>query len=89
MKTPWQKYLSEKQFSSLPYPGKVLAEYWTEFLPKMSAQLAAEQKLLPYLQAEGDRLAEMEMDLIEESGLSIDQAWEVVKEQIYSLPPEE
>ena len=86
---PWKKYLTENEYSSLTYPGKVLAEYWAEFLPKMTAELKASGDLFRILDAEGDRLADLEMDLIRESGLEENQAWEVVMEQIYSLPPEE
>ena len=43
--------------------------------------------LFQTLDEEGIRLSDLQCDLMQQ-GMSEDMAWEVVKEQIYSLPPE-
>ena len=81
------KYLTEKEYVNLTRAGRALADYWIEFLPKMTKKLHEEGKLLERLQAEGDRLLDLQIDLMQD-GYPEDGAWEVVKEEIYSLPPE-
>ena len=83
----YRSFLTDREYQSLPYPGQVTADYWAEFLPKMCKSLKEEGELLPLLQQKGERLAEMQEDLMKQ-GLAQDQAWEFVKEDIYSLQPE-
>ena len=83
----YRAFLTDREYQSLPYPGQVTADYWAEFLPKMCKILKEEGELLPLLQQKGERLAEMQEDLMKQ-GLAQDQAWEFVKEDIYSLQPE-
>ena len=83
----WQKYLTEEQYWSLTYPGRVMADYWTEWLPKTSKKMHAEETLYPHLKAEGEKLLDLQVDLMR-SGMAEDGAWEVVKEEIFSLPTE-
>ena len=83
----WQKYLTKDEYWSLTYPGRVMADYWTDWLPKTCKKMHAEGTLYPYLKEMGESLLEMQVDLMH-SGMAEDGAWEVVKEQIYSLPPE-
>ena len=83
----YRAFLTDREYQSLPYPGQVTADYWAEFLPKMCKSLKEEGELLPLLQQKGERLAEMQEDLMKH-GMAQDQAWEFVKEDIYSLQPE-
>lgn len=88
MSMAYRKFLTTEEYLNLPYPGKVLADYWAEFLPKMTAEMKADGTLLPTLQKRGTELFDMEMELIEEQKIPVDAAWEFVKEEIYSLKPE-
>lgn len=87
MAKKWEKYLTQDEYWSLTYPGRVMADYWTDWLPKTCKKMKAEGTLYPHLKSEGERLADEQVDLIH-AGLAEDGAWEVVKEQIFSLPPE-
>ena len=81
------KYMTEEQYWSLTYAGRVLAGYWTDWLPKTCKKMHEAGTLLTYFQEMGDQLADLQFDLMQ-NGMSEDGAWEVVKEQIYALPPE-
>lgn len=83
----YRAFLTDREYQSLPYPGQVEADYWAEFLPKMCKRLKESGELLGLLQEDGERLAKMQEDLMRQ-GLAQDQAWEFVKEDIYSLQPE-
>ena len=87
MAKKWQKYLTEAEYWSLTHPGRVMADYWTDWLPKTCKKMHAEGTLYRHLKAEGERLLELQVDLMH-SGLAEDGAWEVVKEEIFSLTPE-
>ena len=54
MATPkWKKFLTDEEYyGPLGQEGRMLADYWTEFLPKMCAKMKAE------------RLIEMRADLL-------------------------
>ena len=94
-KQSWEKFLTKEQYYGSPkepgvgltYPGRVLADYWTKYLPKMCQKMKDEGTLFQTLDEEGIRLSDLQCDLMQQ-GMSEDMAWEVVKEQIYSLPPE-
>ena len=88
MSMAYRKFLTDKEYCQLPYPGQVLADYWAEFLPKMTAEMKADGTLLPTLQKRGTELAEWNLQMIEEQKMPVDAAWEFVKEEIYSLKPE-
>ena len=88
MSMAYRKFLTDAEYCQIPYPGQVLADYWAEFLPKMTAEMKADGTLLPTLQKRGAELFDMEMELIEEQKMPVDAAWEFVKEEIYSNPPE-
>ena len=88
MSTAYRKFLTDAEYCQLPYPGQVLADYWAEFLPKMTAEMKADGTLLPTLQKRGAELAEWNLQMIEEQKMPVDAAWEFVKEEIYSLKPE-
>lgn len=85
---PWKKYLTEDEYWSLPATGRTLADYWTEFLPKMCDRMKSDGTLIPTLESEGYRLADLQVDLMQD-GYPEDAAWEVVKQDLYALPPEE
>ena len=81
------KFLTEDEYWNLTHPGRVLADYWTEYLPKMCAQLKKEGRLYQTIDQMGEELSDLQVELMQD-GYPEDGAWEVVKEQIYSLPPE-
>ena len=83
----WQKYLTEQEYKNLPYVGRVMADYWAEWLPKTCQRLLKEgENLAAYFDRKGNEFADMQIDLMRQ-GMSEDGAWEVVKEEIF-LPPE-
>lgn len=84
---PWQKYFTKKQYWQLPHPGRVMADYWTQWLPDTCKRMYAEGTLYSHLFEEGERLIDLQVDLIR-NGMAEDGAWEVAKEEIFSLPPE-
>ena len=88
MSMAYRKFLTTEEYLNLPYPGKGLADYWAEFLPKMTTEMKADGTLLPNLQIRGTELAEWNLQMIEEQKMPVDAAWEFVKEEIYSMPPE-
>ena len=87
MAKKWEKYLTKEQYWSLTYPGRVMADYWTEWLPKTCKKMHEEGTLYRHLKAEGENLLEWQVDMMHQ-GMAEDGAWEVIKEQIFSLPPE-
>ena len=87
-KKPWEKYLTEVQYRQLGPDGRMLADYWTEFLPKMCARMHATGTLVPTLQQNAEALEDYHVELLQ-SGLREYEALEFIKEQVYSLPMEE
>ena len=61
--------------------------YWRDFLPKMYKKMAEEGRLYPTLDRMGTEWSDR-VDQMIQDGLAEDGALEVVKEEIYSLPPE-
>ena len=86
MATKWKKYMTKEEYDSLPHMGRVMADYWTDWLPKSCKELQAEGRLVPFFDKMGNSLADEQVDLMRQ-GLSEDMAWEIVKEKIF-LPPE-
>ena len=84
----WQKYLTKEQYEKLGPDGRMLADYWTEFLPKMSNRMHAAGTLVPTLQQKAVELEDYHVELLQ-SGLREYEALEFIKEQVYSLPMEE
>lgn len=82
------RFLTEDEYWSLPATGRTLADYWTEWLPKMCSRMKAEGTLVQTLEDEGYRLADLQVDLMQD-GYPEDAAWEVVKQDLYALPPED
>lgn len=83
----WKKYMSKEEFLRLPHVGRVMAEYWSKWLPKTCKRLQQQGKnLREYFETEGYRIADRQLDLMQE-GMSEDGAWEIVREEIF-LPPE-
>ena len=83
----WKKYLTEQEYAKLPYVGRVMADYWTEWLPKTCQHLLKEgENLAEFFDRKGNEDADLQMDLMRQ-GMSEDGAWEIVKEEIF-LPPE-
>ena len=84
---PWRKFLTEKEMKSLHPMAVVMADYWTKWLPKTCKSLQSEgTNLKEFFDRKGEEFLEMEVDLMQQ-GLAEDQAWEIVKEEIF-LPPE-
>ena len=83
----WKQFLTKDEYWSLTYPGRVTADYWTEHLPKMCRQMKTQGTLYQTLKEKGESLSEWQVEMMQD-GLAEDGAWEVIKEQIYSLPPE-
>lgn len=88
MAESWTKFLTKDEYWSLTHPGRVMADYWTQWLPKMCRQMKTKGTLYPTLKEKGESLLEQQVELMQ-AGLAEDGAWEVIKEQIYSLKPEE
>lgn len=84
----WQKYLTKEQYEKLGPDGRMLADYWTEFLPKMSKRMHAAGTLVPTLQQKAVELEDYHVELLQ-SGLREYEALEFIKEQVYNLPMEE
>ena len=85
---PWMQFLTEDEYWSLPATGRTLADYWTQWRPKMCREMKAAGTLVQTLENEGYRLADLQVDLMQQ-GYPEDAAWEVVKQDLYALPPEE
>ena len=84
---PWKKYLTEQEYKALPYVGQVMADYWTEWLPKTCRRLQSEgENLAEFFDRKGNEFSDMQLELMRQ-GVSEDGAWEIVKEEIF-LPPE-
>lgn len=88
MAESWKKFLTKDEYWSLTHPGRVTADYWTQWLPKMCKQMKTKGTLYPTLKAEGESLLEQQVELMQ-AGLAEDGAWEVIRAQIYSLKPEQ
>ena len=84
----WQEYLTKEQYDKLGPDGRMLADYWTQFLPKMCKQMHAAGTLVPTLQQNAEALEDYHVELLQ-SGLREYEALEFIKEQVYSLPMEE
>lgn len=83
----WKKYLTEEQYGELGPDGRMLADYWTQWLPKMCRRMHAKGELIPTLQSEADRLAEMHVEMLQ-NGMYEYEAMEFIKQEVYALPPE-
>jgi hypothetical protein len=86
---PWQKYLTPEEHASLTPQGIMMADYWTEWLPKMCKKMKRAGTLYPTLKSEGERLAELMTELMQVHKYPMDGALEIIKEEVYALPPEE
>ena len=87
MAQKWKKYLTPQEYASLPHVGQVMADYWTDWLPKTCERMKAEgQNLAAFFREKGYEYADLQTDLMQQ-GMSEDGAWEIVKEEIF-LPPE-
>lgn len=84
---PWKKYLTAEQYGDIGSIGRMMADYWIEFLPKMSERLHREGKLYPTLLEAGERLSNEMVEMMQQ-GVPEDAALEIVKEEVYQLPPE-
>lgn len=85
---PWRKFLTEKEMKSLHPTALVMADYWTKWLPKTCKRIQNEgTNLKEYFDKKGEKFANLLIDLMQQ-GLAEDQAWEIVKEEMF-LPPEE
>ena len=87
-KRPWEKFLTKEEFWSLTREGRMQANYWTEWLPKMCRRMKQAGTLYPTLKAEGERLSDLLLTLMEEHGYPEDGAMEFIKEEVYALQPE-
>ena len=84
----WKQFLTPQEYSSLTPQGAMLARYWTQWLPKMCREMKDNGTLYQTLKEEGNRLADLMQDLIQKNNYPEDGALEIIKEQIYSMPPE-
>lgn len=84
----WMKYLTEEQYGQLGPDGRMLADYWTEFLPKMCARMHSEGTLIPTLEQKAEELLDRHVDMLRQ-GMMEYEALEFIKEEVYALPPEE
>ena len=74
--------ITDAQYNSLSVIGKKIHSYWKDFKPKMYQEMHKEGTLWETLSSEDSRLFEMMCDLMQQ-GLAEDQAWEIVKAEIY------
>ena len=66
----------------------MLADYWTQFLPKMCARMHSEGTLIPTLQQKAEELLDWHADMLRQ-GLRKYEALDFIKEEVYdALPPE-
>ena len=85
---PWKKYLTEEQYGQLGPDGRMLADYWTEFLPKMCARMHSEGTLIPTMQQKAEERLDWHADMLRQ-GMREYEALDFIKEEVYALPPEE
>ena len=74
--------ITKEQYNSLTPIGREIHEYWMKWQPEMYKEMAKEGTLWEVLQSEDSRLDEMIISLIH-SGLSVDQAMEIARAEIY------
>lgn len=86
-KEPWEKYLTREQYGQLGPDGRMLADYWTQWLPKMCERMHREGTLVPTIQDYAERLGDWHVELLR-AGLREYEALEFIKEEVFSLPPE-
>ena len=87
-KRPWEKFLTKDEYWSLTREGRMQADYWTEWLPKMCKRMQKAGTLYPTLKEEGERLSELLWELMQVHKYPEDGAMEFIKEEVYALPPE-
>ena len=75
--------ITEAQYSSLTPIGREIHEYWMKWKPKMYQEMHREGTLWATLSSEDKRLDEMMCTMVAEQGLAVDQAWEIVRAEIY------
>ena len=83
----WKQYLTKEQYDKLGPDGRMLADYWTQFLPKMCARMHSEGTLIPTLQQKAEELLDWHADMLRQ-GLREYEALDFIKEEVYALPPE-
>ena len=84
----WRKYLTSQEYGELGPDGRMLADYWIEFRPKMCAEMHRKGTLVPTIQDYAERLCDWHTDMLR-AGMMEYEAIEFIKEEVYSLPPEE
>ena len=84
---PKKSLLTATQLGNLTEEGRMAEAYWRDFLPKMYREMAQKGTLYPTLDRKGTEWSDR-VDQMIQDGLAEDGALEVVKEEIYSLPPE-
>ena len=85
---PWMKYLTREQYGQMGPDGRMLADYWTEWRPKMCARMHREGTLVPTLLQKADELLDWHVDMLRQ-GMKEYEALEFIKEEVFALPPEE
>ena len=87
MASKWKKYMTEEEYRSLSYLGRVMADYWTDWLPKTcKSKMQEGENLAEFFQKKAEELSDEQYELMR-GGMSEDGAWEIIKEEIF-LPPE-
>ena len=86
-KQAWKKYLTEEQYRELGPDGRMLADYWTTWRPKMCEEMHKAGTLVPTLEETAEELDELHIGLLRQ-GLMEPEALEFVKEEVFALPPE-
>lgn len=76
-----------KVLTKLTLPAARQEEYWRTYCPKMYKAMAESGTLVPTLQEKSDRMHE-EMLSMMHSGMYEPEAWEVLNQEIFSIPPE-
>lgn len=75
--------LTEKQYYSLPYEGQELHDYWMEWNPSLYNQAVKDGDLYQLLESKGQQMQD-EIDSLMQQGLQVNEAREIVWEEIYS-----
>ena len=80
--------ITEKQYNHLSNIGREIHEYWMKYKPTMYQEMHEAGTLWEIISSEDNRLLEMMCSLITEQGLAEDQAWEIIRAEIYVDPEE-